>query len=365
MLLEDLLAALARIVHLPADDDRGETLKATLSAGRALIGADVVALHVPGGADKLLDLRIPPDAPWPPLPLLERWYAEVSERMQPITVAAHDRARSDPRSGIILPLFSGSGAVGVLGAFSASRTFAAEESAVLLLLAQSALARVEAYRLRRHVETLTTSEVRDRIARELHDGPLQRLAGVMIHLRHARDGEGETLREAVKWLEAELEATIRQTRLLIHTLRLADAESTLEERIRAALARLERTRALTWSLQWQVPEGTLPSAVADQLFQVINETLANIYRHAAAKRVEVIGRIGSGALEVTVRDDGIGFDVAKALRHDIRRLSFGLLSMQERIATLGGTLTLRSQSGRGTRVLISLPIGQMESAQGA
>jgi signal transduction histidine kinase len=87
-----------------------------------------------------------------------------------------------------------------------------------------------------------------------------------------------------------------------------------------------------------------------------------VYRHSSAKHVEVQGRVRDNMLEVTVRDDGIGFDVAQALRMDSRKLSFGLISMQERVSALGGTLTLRSQSGRGTRVLISLPLKRMEGA---
>ncbi|MDR7521689.1 MAG: GAF domain-containing sensor histidine kinase [Armatimonadota bacterium] len=366
MLLEDLLAALAQAARETVGDDIRESLSAALATGRSLVGADVVALHVPCGADGLLDVRVPPDAAWPPLALLEHWRAEVIDRARPIMLDTQgDPPWSAPRAGIVLPLFGHGGTVGVLGAFRGDRTFAAEEVAGLLLLAQVALSRAEARQVRRHVEAVTTSEVRDRLAREIHDGPLQRLSGLILHLRHARAGDGEALREAVQWLEAELEATVRQTRQLIHTLRLADAGTTLEERIRAALARLGQTRGLAGSLQWQIPEGTLPSAAADQLFQVINEALANIYRHAAAKRVDVVGRVYGGAVEVTVRDDGIGFDVAKGLRHDIRRLSFGLLSMQERIAALGGTLTLRSQSGRGTRVLIHLPLGQLHTAQNA
>jgi signal transduction histidine kinase len=57
--------------------------------------------------------------------------------------------------------------------------------------------------------------------------------------------------------------------------------------------------------------------------------------------------------------------VAQALRTDARRLSFGLMTMQERVARLGGTLVLRSQSGRGTRVLIAVPTRRIEARKGA
>ena len=152
---------------------------------------------------------------------------------------------------------------------------------------------------------------------------------------------------------------------LIRNLRVDHPDVSLEDRIRGALTRLEQTRGLTWSLRWRGPETGLQDTTEDEVFQVINEALANVYRHSSAKHVDVVGRVRGNALEITVRDDGIGFDVSQALRQDIRELSFGLISMRERVSTLGGTLTLRSQPGRGTRVFISVPLRQPGASKGA
>jgi signal transduction histidine kinase len=79
----------------------------------------------------------------------------------------------------------------------------------------------------------------------------------------------------------------------------------------------------------------------------------------------VIGRVRSAEFEVVVRDDGVGFNVAEALRRDIRSLSFGLVGMQERMNALGGTLMLRSQPGQGTRVVLSVPLARSAAGMSA
>jgi signal transduction histidine kinase len=109
-------------------------------------------------------------------------------------------------------------------------------------------------------------------------------------------------------------------------------------------------------LRWQGGEGLLRREVADELFAVINEALVNAARHAAATRVDVAGRVRGRAFEVVVRDNGVGFDVRRALQVRDSVRSFGLLSMQERVKDLGGVLTVRSQRGRGTSVVVRLPI---------
>jgi two-component system nitrate/nitrite sensor histidine kinase NarX len=355
---DDLFAALTRVARASADDDAGASLRAALLDASRIAGADLIVLRLPDGPSDHLEIRLPDGASWPSARLLDRWHADVAQRRRPVGLASRDRPRRPAvRAGLVFPIFTGTGALGALGLFSTKRSrFSAEQCAGPMLLVQAATARIEAERLRRRTEAVTTTDVHDRVARELHDGPLQLLSGIMLHLRLVRTTADEKSSAAMEGLEIELEQSIKQTRALIRNLRVAHPQATLEDRVREALARLERTRGLTWALRWRGLNGVLNDMAADEVFQVINEALANVYRHSSAKHVEVQGRVRDDMFEVTVRDDGIGFDVAQALRMDSRKLSFGLISMQERVSGLGGTLTLRSQSGRGTRVLISLPL---------
>jgi signal transduction histidine kinase len=338
-------------------------LTAALREAAALANASLVVLRWPEASGPL-ELRYPPDATWPPPRLVQRWQAGLIHRKQPVVLSARDCPPATRlRSGIVLPVFSAAG-IGVLGVVRTRRArLSPNESAALMVLANQAVTRAEAARLRQQTEAETASDVHERVARELHDGPLQLMSAIMLHLRLLRAADARA--DAFGGLETEMEQAIRQMRALIRHLRVSHPEASLQDRVREALTRLEQAHGLSWSMEWNEPEGLLQDVVADELFQVINEALANVYRHSSAKRVEVRSRVAGEVFEVTVRDDGVGFDVAQALRLDARRLSFGLISMQERVSALGGVLTLRSQPGRGTRVLISLPLGRLEVSKGA
>ena len=97
-------------------------------------------------------------------------------------------------------------------------------------------------------------------------------------------------------------------------------------------------------------ERALPLAIAQSLFRVMQEALANIARHSEAKQVDIGLNYSRGAVTLTIADNGCGFDV------DNRRRGYGLNSMQERVAALDGTLTIESRLGQGTAVSCILPV---------
>jgi two-component system NarL family sensor kinase len=89
------------------------------------------------------------------------------------------------------------------------------------------------------------------------------------------------------------------------------------------------------------------------LFRIVQEALANIARHSQARRVSIaLGQDGS-TVQLRVRDDGIGFDIARI--EQARSSGIGLRNMRERVEHLGGRLTLSSIPGR-TELLVSLPL---------
>ena len=94
--------------------------------------------------------------------------------------------------------------------------------------------------------------------------------------------------------------------------------------------------------------------VAAVALRVLSEALRNVERHAAASAVTLEARaVAGGRLEVVVADDGRGFVTTGA-----REGHFGLLLMRERALAVGGDLTVESAPGRGTRVVLDLPVGQ-------
>jgi signal transduction histidine kinase len=355
---EGLFAALARVVSVAPGNDIAAFLTAAAREAATLAGADVIVLHLPGGGGSPLDVRIPEGISWPTRRLVGQWHVHVNQHRRAVALTGRDLPkRQGVHAGRVLPVFTPGGAIGALAVLTTSRTApTAAQYAQALLLIETAVARAEAIQVKHDAQSMTATEVRDRIAREIHDGPLQGLSGIMLHLRLARTSAEGRLANALGDLEAEMERSIRQLRILIRHLRVAHPGASLHDRIRAALARLAQTSGVSSSLKWHGAPDALQNQVADEVFQVVNEALANVYRHAAAKRVEVSARVRGDEFEITVRDDGIGFHVARALRMDLQKQSFGLISMRERVAALGGTLSLRSQPGRGTRVIVTVPL---------
>ena len=97
-----------------------------------------------------------------------------------------------------------------------------------------------------------------------------------------------------------------------------------------------------------------------QLIRIIQEALANIRKHAHAKRAWVIFDTEGDKAKITVQDDGRGFDPRDAAR--LSRASFGLQSMRERAELAGGTSAVESQQGKGTSLIVRLPIDGQEVA---
>jgi NarL family two-component system sensor histidine kinase YdfH len=97
---------------------------------------------------------------------------------------------------------------------------------------------------------------------------------------------------------------------------------------------------------------TLPAAVAEHAMRMITESLTNVARHARARHVWVQVSAPGEAIEVMVRDDGVGFDVAAAAG---QAGHYGLLGLRERARLIGGILEVTSASGHGTAVRLTLP----------
>jgi two-component system sensor histidine kinase UhpB len=207
----------------------------------------------------------------------------------------------------------------------------------------------------RQLETLSRKLIvaqeaeRRAVARELHDDFGQVLTALKLNLQRNERDESETI--------ALVDGALARMRDLAQDLRpplldevgLAASLSWYVER--------EATRAgLAFRLSLAPLDPRPPSACEVTLFRVAQEALTNIVRHAQARTVEVNLRWAQGALELEVRDDGRGFDVAAARRRATQGASQGLLSMQERVALVEGTLEIDSAPGTGTTVRARIPL---------
>jgi signal transduction histidine kinase len=110
----------------------------------------------------------------------------------------------------------------------------------------------------------------------------------------------------------------------------------------------------------------IPPAVPEEislcLFRVLQEALQNAVKHSGARNFEVELRGASDGIHLTVRDAGLGFDHEAV----VNNRGLGLVSMQERVNLLKGTFSIDSQPGRGTKIIVGLPLGTRgESARAA
>jgi len=88
----------------------------------------------------------------------------------------------------------------------------------------------------------------------------------------------------------------------------------------------------------------------------VRELLINVVKHAQASTASVSLSVKDGRLRLEVRDDGVGFDAAQSVEPSATGGGFGLFSIRERLAYLGGTVAIRSSPGRGTRVTVVAPL---------
>ena len=104
----------------------------------------------------------------------------------------------------------------------------------------------------------------------------------------------------------------------------------------------------------------LPPEVEIGIFRILQETIANVARHAGADAVLIEGNVIDGQAVFQVEDDGAGFDPAAVVASTDSLRGVGLLGMRERAEVIGGRLTVDSTPGAGTRVMLTVPCTAVE-----
>jgi signal transduction histidine kinase len=216
---------------------------------------------------------------------------------------------------------------------------------------------VEAERLRHSLEA--AEQERKRWARELHDETLQAFGGLrMLHssaLRNEADAEG--LRAAVRDGIGLIDDEIDNLSALIAELRPAALDEIgLVAALRTLAERKAREGNLSIDVLAQVGEGDLrlPPETESLLYRLVQEALTNVVKHAGASRAEAVLEREDGVVELTVSDDGRGFDPASVSG------GFGLTGMRERVELAGGSLRIEAGAGEGTTVSATIPVGSRQ-----
>jgi signal transduction histidine kinase len=190
-------------------------------------------------------------------------------------------------------------------------------------------------------------EERQRLERDLHDGAQQQLVTLAIALREARSRvdaatDPELARSLGDAAERAMSAVVELRELArgIHPPVLTEAGLT------AALDSLAARAPLPVAVDAPLPEGLAPAVAATAYF-VVAEALTNVAKHAHAHRAHVRAEIVDGRLRIEVDDDGVGgADIAGGT---------GLRGLADRVAALGGSISVQSPPGGGTRLVAEIP----------
>lgn len=194
-------------------------------------------------------------------------------------------------------------------------------------------------------------EERRSIALELHDGIGQLLTALINHLQHSAGDETD----AEKGESIQLASTaLTEIRRLSRALR----PSVLDDLgLEAALKWLIRTTGeasgLDISLSWPNDQIDLDKETETLVFRIVQEALTNIVKHADASRARIIGRHERGRLQVSISDNGHGFNAQAVLAASDS--GFGARGMRDRAELFGGRLTIESEAGDGTSVTLDIP----------
>lgn len=208
-----------------------------------------------------------------------------------------------------------------------------------------------------HLESIREEE-KQKIARDLHDETSQILASLHAHIEAAVEtlpGNPDKATTLLRKAQSLSTTVLDEIHNLIYELRPTILD---ELGLTAAVNSLIETGAASTGLKVNLKtSGTvrrLTSEVETVLFRIIQESFTNIIKHAHAAKVNIIIRFKRSGISVSIKDNGVGFDVEKTMSSK-GRLGMGLLGMRERAELIRGTLAIKSTPGQGTEVTVNIP----------
>ena len=235
-------------------------------------------------------------------------------------------------------------------------TFDDRDEEIVRLLATQAAAAIETSRLQDSLESLARLEERERIAMDLHDGVIQTVYAVALHLEDAADRVSEapeevqpTLNEAID----KLHQVIKDIRSYIFDMRAQVSEV---DDLPGAIRELAETLRVNTLMNVRVEMALPTSKLLEQdeavgLFHITQEALNNVSKHSGATAVSIKLAGARGGVSLEVADNGKGFDArggGSAEKH-------GLRNIKDRARGMGAKVSIDSEIGRGTRVRVELP----------
>ena len=233
--------------------------------------------------------------------------------------------------------------------------YSAQDADLVMAFANQVAVAIENAQLYEQAQQLAVVEERQRLGRELHDSVTQALYSVTLYAQAAHmamsAGKQDEAMENLEELRNMARDAMVDMRMLVFELHPPRLEQEgLAAALQARLGSVETRAGLQTEIHVQGEERRLPLSVEEELYWIAQEALNNVVKHAQAKKVTVHLRFDEKDVCLEVRDDGVGFDPAKA-RHGG---GLGVRSMEERAARVGGKLTVKSRPEEGTYVRVEV-----------
>lgn len=314
-----------------------------LASGMLVLDAQERVVSMNPAAERILGVASARARGQPVRQLLPAYAAEPGGREAELSLGAGDAPRQYTLA--VSPLRDGRGL---------------EAGRLLLLHDVTAQRRAQAQILEQQ-RALATLHERERIARELHDNLGQVLGFVKMQGHAARSALARDQAAKADEYLAQMVAVVQDAHTDVREYILgAGADAQPGAGFFAGLAQYLQRYSQTYGVATEL---VVPPELSDQSFEpgaeaqllrIIQEALTNVRKHAQAHAAQVIFRACDGRAEATVQDDGAGFD--PALLDGESGPHYGLRFMRERAQEVGGTVDIDTAPGRGTRVIISMPI---------
>ncbi|WP_078594263.1 sensor histidine kinase [Evansella clarkii] len=199
-------------------------------------------------------------------------------------------------------------------------------------------------------------EERKRLSREIHDGPAQMMANVMLRSElvervYEQQGVEEALKE-IRDLKKMVKDSLAEVRRIIYDLRpMALDDLGLIPALEKYIKHIKEHYDFDIQFSYLGKPRRLQADQEVALFRLIQESVQNVHKHAKATEVQIKIELKPSLATVVIKDNGKGFDTSVK-----KEGSFGLLGMRERINMLEGKLSIDSKQGKGTLVMVQIPV---------
>jgi two-component system sensor histidine kinase DegS len=208
-------------------------------------------------------------------------------------------------------------------------------------------------------------EERRRVAREIHDGPAQSMSNVVLKAEICErliDVDFFKAKQELQNLKAIVRESLQDVRKIIYNLRPMSLDDLgLVPTLERFIMTFQEESGISVSFKTRGLCTDIRPVISLTVYRIIQEAISNINKHSQAQNVVINLEFMDKELKLYIYDDGKGFNVddLKARSNDMDS-GFGLFSMRERVELLSGELEISSKPGKGTRLIIAIPLMQKE-----